>query len=325
MDILFLLLGLGILIIGGEFLVRGAVGLSASFKISPMIIGLTVVSFGTSVPELLVSIQSALAGNPGIAVGNVVGSNIANLALVLGITVMIFPIIAEKQTKILDYPVMIFASLLFYVLAINLTIGFWEGFLFVVLLLLFVYYLIHKTRRENRISKDNIPSLQETIKEESNEKPISLKSSLFFLTLGLIGLYFGSEWFVGGAVGIAKALELSDSVIGVTVVAIGTSAPELVASIMAALKKQSDISVGNLVGSNIFNVFAVLGITGMVKPIDIEQSVMDFDMLWMIGISLLLIPILYLGDKISRVKGFLLFSCYIAYIFILIMKIKGVI
>ena len=176
MDILFLLLGLGILIIGGEFLVRGAVGLSASFKISPMIIGLTVVSFGTSVPELLVSIQSALAGNPGIAVGNVVGSNIANLALVLGITVMIFPIIAEKQTKILDYPVMIFASLLFYVLAINLTIGFWEGFLFVVLLLLFVYYLIHKTRRENRISKDNIPSLQETIKEESNEKPISLKS-----------------------------------------------------------------------------------------------------------------------------------------------------
>jgi cation:H+ antiporter len=148
MDILFLLIGLGILIVGGEFLVRGAVGLSSAFKISPMIIGLTVVSFGTSAPELLVSIQSALAGNPGIAVGNVVGSNIANLALVLGITVIIFPIIAEKQTKTLDYPVMIFATLLFYVLALNLTIGFWEGLLFVVLLLLFIYYLILKTRNK---------------------------------------------------------------------------------------------------------------------------------------------------------------------------------
>jgi cation:H+ antiporter len=321
MDILFLLIGLGILIVGGEFLVRGAVGLSSAFKISPMIIGLTVVSFGTSAPELLVSIQSAMAGNPGIAVGNVVGSNIANLALVLGITVIIFPIIAEKQTKMLDYPVMIFATLLFYVLALNLSIGFWEGLLFVILLLSFIYYLILKTRKQKRISV--------TIKEEDSLidpdiKPVSLKLSIMFLLLGLIGLYFGSEWFVGGAVGIAKSLDLSDSVIGVTVVAFGTSAPELVASIMAAIKKQSDISVGNLVGSNIFNVFAVLGITGMVKPIEIEQSVMDFDMLWMIGISLLLIPILYFGDNISRTKGFVLFTCYILYISTLVLKIKGV-
>jgi cation:H+ antiporter len=321
MDTLMLILGLVILIVGGEFLVRGAVGLSSAMKISPLVIGMTVVSFGTSAPELLVSIQSAMSGNPGIAIGNVIGSNIANLALVLGVTVIIFPIVAEKQTKKLDYPVMIFATFLFYIFALNLHLEFWEGLVFILVLLAFTYYLIVSSRRS---TKKEIAEKKEDL-EELLEKPSSKGMSVLFLLVGLVGLYFGSDWFVGGATGIARSFNLSDSVIGVTVVALGTSAPELVASIMAALKKQSDISVGNLIGSNIFNIFAVLGITAMVKPIAVEESVMSFDMWWMIGISLLLIPVLYFGNKIGKIKGIVLVFSYVIYIFLVVLRTKGVI
>lgn len=321
MDILLLILGLVVLIVGGELLVRGAVGLSSAMKISPLVIGMTVVSFGTSAPELLVSIQSAMAGNPGIAIGNVIGSNIANLALVLGITVIIFPIVAEKQTKQLDYPIMIFASFLFYIFALNLNLEFIEGLIFIVILLGFTYYLIANSRKS---TKKEISEKEETA-EELPEKPSSSGLSVVYLLVGLVGLYFGSDWFVGGATGIARSFNLSDSVIGVTVVALGTSAPELVASIMAALKKQSDISVGNLIGSNLFNIFAVLGITSMVKPIAVEQEVMSFDMWWMLGISLLLIPVLYFGNKIGKIKGVVLLLSYVIYIAMVVLRTKNMI
>jgi cation:H+ antiporter len=290
-------------------------------KISPLVIGMTVVSFGTSAPELLVSIQSAMSGNPGIAIGNVIGSNIANLALVLGVTVLIFPIVAEKQTKKLDYPIMMFATFLFYIFALNLSLEFWEGLIFILILLGFTYYLIVSSRKS---TKKEIAEKVE-LEEELPEKPSTTGMSVLFLLVGLVGLYFGSDWFVGGATGIARSFNLSDSVIGVTVVALGTSAPELVASIMAALKKQSDISVGNLIGSNIFNIFAVLGITSMVKPIAVEASVMSFDMWWMIGISLLLIPVLYFGNKIGKIKGVVLVLSYLTYIFLVVLRTKGVI
>ncbi len=320
MDILLLILGLVILIVGGEFLVRGAVGLSSAMKISPLVIGMTVVSFGTSAPELLVSIQSAMSGNPGIAIGNVIGSNIANLALVLGVTVMIFPIVAEQQTKKLDFPIMLFATFLFYIFALNLSLEFWEGLVFVLILLGFTYYLIVNSRKN---TKKELVEKDEAVGELAGA-PISTGVSVLFLLGGLVGLYFGSDWFVGGATGIARSFNLSDSVIGVTVVALGTSAPELVASIMAALKKQSDISVGNLIGSNIFNIFAVLGITSLVKPIAVEESVMSFDMWWMIGISLLLVPVLYLGSKIGKLKGAVLVFSYVMYIVFVVLKTKGV-
>ncbi len=321
MDILILLLGLAVLIVGGELLVRGAVGLSSAMKISPLVIGMTVVSFGTSAPELLVSIQSAMGGNPGIAIGNVIGSNIANLALVLGVTVIIFPIVAEKQTKMLDYPIMMFASVLFYIFALNLNLEFVEGLVFVVILLSFTYYLIRKSRKS---TKKEIAAKLES-EAEAEEKESSTGMSFLFLLGGMFGLYFGSGWFVGGATEIARSFNLSDSVIGVTVVALGTSAPELVASIMAALKKQSDISVGNLIGSNIFNIFAVLGITAMVKPIAVEQEVMSFDMWWMLGISLLLVPVLYLGSKIGKLKGVILLISYVTYIVLVVLRTKGII
>ncbi|MFT5602085.1 MAG: cation:H+ antiporter [Flavobacteriales bacterium] len=315
MEYMWLVLGLLVLIIGGESLVKGAVGLSTAMKISPMVIGLTVVSFGTSAPELLVSIQSAMNGSPGIAIGNVVGSNIANLALVLGVTVLIFPLIAERQTKVFDYPVMLIASVMFYLFALNGVLSLWEGIIFILILLSFTSYLIITSRKKEK------KRIEESDVEEEN--PLPLSRSLMFLLFGLVGLYFGSEWFVSGAKDIAAAYGLSDSVIGVTVVAIGTSAPELVASIVAAMRHQSDMSVGNLVGSNIFNVFAVLGVTSIVTPVDVDQSILNFDMYWMLGISALLIPILYFGSKVGRLKGVILLTSYILYIGITIYNIKN--
>lgn len=326
MDYLLLLLGLVVLVVGGEFLVKGAVGCSSAFKISPLVIGMTVVSFGTSAPELLVSLQSALDGNPGIAIGNVVGSNIANIALVLGITVIIFPIIAERQTKFIDYPMMLLACILFYVFALDNIIELYEGVILFGILVAFTTYLVVNSRKKTK-------KAQQEEENEDGEYTDALKypiwKSIVFLLIGLVALYFGSEWFVEGAVGIAEVLlegnPDKESIIGVTVVALGTSAPELVASIVAAVRKQSDISVGNLIGSNIFNVFAVIGITAIVKPIEVSDQVLDFDMYWMLGIMLAMIPILLLGKRIGRVKGVLLFGSYAAYVTVILLQIKGVI
>lgn len=324
MDYLLLILGLAVLIVGGEFLVKGAVGFSAAFKISPLVIGMTVVSFGTSAPELLVSLQSAMNGNPGVAIGNVVGSNIANIALVLGITVLIFPIIAERQTKFIDYPMMLLACILFYVFALDNIIELYEGIILLGILITFTSYLVINSRKKTKKAQANA---------EDDEFKDALKypiwKSIVFLLIGLVALYFGSDWFVQGAVGIAEVVlegnPDKDSIIGVTVVALGTSAPELVASIVAAVRKQSDISVGNLIGSNIFNVFAVIGITAIVTPIGVTDQVLNFDMYWMLGIMLLMIPILLIGKRIGRFKGALLFGSYVAYVSVILMQIQGAI
>ncbi|MCB9196197.1 MAG: calcium/sodium antiporter [Flavobacteriales bacterium] len=320
METLILLLGLLVLIVGGELLVRGAVGLSSAMKISPLVIGMTVVSFGTSAPELLVSLQSALDGNPGIAIGNVVGSNIANLALVLGLTVLIFPIVAEKQTKKIDYPMMVLATVLCMVFAYNLVVERWEGALFMLILIVYTIWMIRKSRKDE---KKKIGELLEADEINADEKKQNPLVALGFILVGLVALYFGSEWFVSGASDIAKKFGLSDSVIGVTVVAFGTSAPELVASIMAAIKKQSDISVGNLIGSNIFNIFAVLGVTSIVKPVEVSWDMFAFDMMWMCAVALLMVPVLYLGDKIGRIKGVVLVLAYIVYISWIVVRLRS--
>ncbi len=320
MAYLILLLGLGVLIIGGEFLVRGAVGFSKKLKISSLVIGMTVVAFGTSAPELLVSLKSALAGNPGIAVGNVIGSNIANIALVLGITVLIFPIVVDKNTKKIDYPMLLFATLLMSIFALDGVFSMIEGLFMFGLLIFFITWMIGKSREENKAAE-----VDKIGEEEFKDEPI-WKSSMF-LALGFVGLFLGSEWFVKGAVEIANELLATnpnkDVIIGVTVVAFGTSAPELVASIMAALKKETDISIGNLIGSNIFNIFAVIGLTSIVKPIEVSDSAIHFDMLYMIGVAILLLFVIYIGKQIGRLKGVILFASYIAYITIIVLKTQG--
>ncbi|MBL1279311.1 MAG: calcium/sodium antiporter [Fluviicola sp.] len=325
MDYLILILGLAVLILGGEFLVRGAVGFSKKMKISSLVIGMTVVAFGTSAPELLVSLKSALNGNPGIAVGNVIGSNIANIALVLGVTVMIFPIVVDRNTKRIDYPMMLFATLLLSVFALDGWFSLVEGMFMFAVLIFFLTWVIRKSRKETKSKEKENNKTNEEVEEYKEE---AFWKSGLFLALGFVGLYFGADWFVKGAVSIANELLATnpnkDVIIGVTVVAFGTSAPELVASCVAAFKKETDISIGNLIGSNIFNIFAVIGLTSMVKPIEVSQSVIEFDMLWMIGITLLLLLVLYTGKKIGRLKGVILFSSYVAYITIIVLKVQGV-
>ena len=309
MDFILLILGLAVLIIGGEFLVKGAVGVARNLEISPLVIGMTVVSFGTSAPELLVSLQAVAEGSPEIAVGNVIGSNIANLALVLGVTVLIFPIIVERQTKVIDWPVMMLATILFYVFLFDGVIEFWEGLLLFSFLVTFVTWLIRRSRKESKLK------IVEHVGKDS------MLLTVGYVLLGLIGLYFGSEWFVEGAVRIAVSLGMSKSVIGVTIVAFGTSAPELVASCVAAYRKQSDISIGTLIGSNIFNIMAVIGLTSIVSPIDLSGldagQFLNFDMYWVAGIALALLPMLYFGAKFGRLKGVVLLTSYIVYISII--------
>jgi len=319
MDFLILLLGLAILIVGGEFLVKGAVGFSNKMKISPLVIGMTVVAFGTSAPELIVSIESALNGNSGIAIGNVVGSNIVNITFVLGLTVLIFPIIADRQSKRIDLPMMLFATLLFYYFAIDGIISFSDGIILFVILVVFVVLLVTNSRKKTKKQEAvDIAAIQ-----------ISFWKSGVFLGLGLIGLFFGAGWFLDGAVGMADVFLQGNSdkdiIIGVTVVAFGTSAPELVASCVAAYRKQTDISLGNLIGSNIFNIFAVIGLSAIVKPIEVSKTALNFDMIWMIGVAVILVFILLIGKKIGRIKGAILVVTYLLYIGLILLKVKGVI
>ncbi len=305
MDLFELISGLVILLFGGEFIVKGAVLTANKFRIPPMVIGLTIVSFGTSAPELLVSIKAATDGNPDIAVGNVIGSNIANLALVLGITVLFIPMIIERSKIMINWSVMMLATIIFYLFSINGWIENWEGIALFSALIVFIYFLIKTSK--NTLS-DN---LECDLKKESNSNPLLI---IIYMTLGALGLYFGAELLVEGAVSIAYKMGMSEAVIGVTVVALGTSAPELTASIVAAYRKESGISLGNLIGSNIFNLMAVIGITGMVKPISIAPKIMAFDIYWLLGVSLLIFPVVFFSSRIGRVKGFLLLSFYVVYI-----------
>ncbi|MDB0062989.1 calcium/sodium antiporter [Crocinitomicaceae bacterium] len=300
--IAFLLLGLLVLIIGGEFLLKGAVGIAKKFRISSLVIGMTVVAFGTSAPEFIVSLTSVLQGHPEIAISNVVGSNIANLALVLGLTCIVFPVVVSRNTKTLDFPKMMFATLLFLVFAYDGVIERWEGMTLLVALITFIVYIVRNSIKHAHVAEDMEPA-----------PPIRI--SALFLLIGLVGLYFGSDWFLNGAVNLARQLGMTEHVIGVTIVAFGTSVPELVTSIVAAMKKETDISIGNLIGSNVFNISAVVGITAIVSPVSIQNNLFNFDMYWLIGIPILLFLLMW-RNKIGRLSGSLLFGTYVAYIMV---------
>ena len=310
MDFFWLILGLAVLIFSGDYLVKGAVGIAEKFKISPLVIGMTVVSFGTSAPELFVSIKAAMDGSPDLAIGNVIGSNIANIALVLSITILIFPIIVDRNSKIIDWPMMMFSSILFYVFSLDNVISPLEGGIMVAILLVFTFLLIRNSRKLNL-----------NLDEDVDGTPSNMWFTSLFLVGGLIGLKFGADWFVEGAKGVAKSFGMTDKVIGVTIVAFGTSVPELVASGVAAYRRQTDISLGNLVGSNIFNILIVLGITSLIMPIQVSENVMSFDMYWMLGIALALYPMMFIGKKMGRIQGLILLSAYITYIVLCVQSI----
>lgn len=313
MDYLLLIGGLAILIAGGEVLVRGAVGIALKFNLSPLVIGMTIVSFGTSAPELLVSLKAALEGHPEIAIGNIVGSNIANITLVLGITAMILPIPVKKNTLKIDWPIMMGVSVLFYLFILNGVLNTWEGAIFVILLIFFVIYQL-KSSKTNEVNNED-----EVIAELKN-KNSNVYFHLLLIVVGIVALSFGAEWLLTGAVNIAQDFGVSEHIISVTIIAFGTSVPELATSVIAAFKKQMDISVGNLIGSNIFNLLSVLGITSLIKEIPISQGVILNDIFWVLGASFLLLPFM-LNYNISRWKGAVLTLFYLAYVFFLLGEI----
>ncbi|MFB6306285.1 MAG: calcium/sodium antiporter [Flavobacteriales bacterium] len=305
MDILILILGLVILLISGELLVRGAVAVAIKMNISSLVIGLTVVSLGTSAPELLVSLKSAIKGHPDISLGNVVGSNISNLGLVLGFTVLIFPIIVENDSIKIDWPVMMLASLLCYYLALDNELIFWEGVLFLLIIVSYITFSIMRSRK-----KRNASGIEEYRKEQ--QRPLLI--ALIFVAFGCAGLIYGSDFLLDGAVGIAKKLGVSEKVIAVSLVAFGTSVPELFTSGIAAFKKETDISVGNLIGSNIFNILVILGITSLFHDLQVSEEILQKDIFWMLGISFLIFTFMLHKNKLHRWKGGVLLIYYILYI-----------
>ena len=301
-SIIFLLLGLVLLIIGGDLLVRGAVSFANFFRVPSFLIGVTVVSFGTSAPELMVSIQAALDNVADIAIGNVMGSNIANIALVLGISVIIKPINVNPNTYRLSWWIMLFSSLLYVVFILDGVLSVTEGLMFLLGLVSFIFLSIRYISYS-----DDAPT------ETQNN---SFWLAFLFFALGSVGLYFGSELFVKHSVLIASYFGVSEFVIGVTVVALATSLPELVTSMVALFRGQNNISIGNLMGSNIFNVFAVLGITSLFQELKLKLTLLYFDFGVMIGVVLLFGLFIFIRKKISRIGGALLLFGYLAYIFI---------
>jgi cation:H+ antiporter len=305
----FLILGFILLVIGGEFLVRSSVALSFKLNISKIVIGMTVVSFATSAPELLVSLQAALNGSPAIAINNVVGSNIANIGLVLGITAIVGAIAVDKNFYKVNWPIMmIFSGALYYFLQNDSQLDRVEGIVLFVALVAFVIYLVKFQK-----STDEVEEVDDALAVVSNFKII------FWLIIGATALYFGSEWLVKGATDIAKTLGVSEAVIGVTMIAIGTSVPELAASVIAAAKKEKAISLGNLIGSNIFNIGSVLGLTSIIKTIPItEASILTRDIFWMLLFSAILIPLALIPvrHQINKFKGFFLVVLYGVFIFL---------
>jgi len=307
---LLLIAGLAVLIVSGELLVKGAVGIALKFRISTLVIGMTIVSFGTSAPELLVSLKAALEGHPDIAIGNVIGSNIANLALVLGLTTLILPLNIERNSLVIDWPFMMGGTALFYLFILNGMLEHWEGAVMLGALIVFSVWLIHKSRKDGKAEE----AVSEEVQEE-RKKPSSIWRDTAFVVLACAGLFFGARWLLDGAVEIARSFDVSDHFIAVTVVAFGTSAPELITSLTAAFRKQGDISVGNLIGSNLFNVLGILGITAMVQEIPVSDVVLNNDIFWVLAISFVLLPFMLTGMKIGRIKGVMLFGSYLAYIF----------
>ena len=312
MSIFYVIVGLILLVIGGEFLVRASISLSFKLHISKMVIGMTVVSFATSAPELLVSLQAALAGSPAIAINNVIGSNIANIGLVLGITAIIGPIAVSKDFYKFNWPVMmLFSLVLYYFLWNDAVLSQLEGVLLLIGLAVFLFVLLRNARKEEVISEDVDDALA----------LVGYGKIVVWLLIGGVALYFGSDLLVDGAKDIAKNMGVSEGVISITMIAIGTSVPELAASIIAAIKGEKAISLGNLIGSNIFNIASVLGLTALIKEIPIpldEPQILSRDIFWMLGFSAILIPLVFIPKKfiISRLKGVFLFLGYGLFIYI---------
>ena len=299
-----LIFGLTVLIIGGNLLLKAAVSISLRFGIPKLLIGMTVVSLATSAPELIVSIKSAIKGSPDLAISNVLGSNIANLGLVLGITILFSPINISKSVYKKEWPIMMFSAIYFLIVILDGIISKIEGGILVCFLVITISALI-KLRDKSEVELEN-----------SGED--SFLKSLIVLFFGGLFLYYGSEWFIDGAIMLADSFGISERIIGITVVSVGTSIPELVTSLVAVLNKEKSISLGNLLGSNIFNVFAVLGITSLVTPLSVlDKSIINYDIYVMLFFAAMILPLIFFPKKLvlGRKEGLIILLFYTVYIY----------
>jgi len=302
--IFLLIFGLIVLIIGGNLLLKSAVSISMKFGIPRLLIGMTVVSLATSAPELIVSIKSAIKGSPDLAISNVLGSNIANLGLVLGITILFSPINISKSVYKKEWPIMMFSALYFLIVILDGVITKIEGGILVCFLIITIISLI-KLRDKNEV-------------EDQLENEDSIIKSIIILFFGGLFLFYGSEWFIDGAIQLANSFGISERIIGITVVSVGTSIPELVTSLVAVFNKEKSISLGNLLGSNIFNVFAVLGITSLVTPLSVlDQNIIDFDIYVMLFFAALILPLIFFPKKLvlGRKEGLIILLLYSFYLY----------
>ena len=322
MTVVWFVVGLVTLAVGAEALVRGASRLALSFGISPLVVGLTVVAFGTSAPELAVSVQSTWSGQVDIAIGNVVGSNILNILLILGLAAAITPMVVNQQVIRQEVPVMIAVSLLFWALAADGGIGRWDGVLLVALLVVYTVLVIRQSRQETK-------AVQEEYDEAYAAAPGGWDAhwgvQVLLLVVGLALLVQGSRWMVDAAVAFARQLGVSELVIGLTIVAAGTSLPEAATSVLAAIRGERDIAVGNAIGSNIFNLLSVLGISAVVAPgtLAVSPSVLAFDLPVMVAVAVACLPVFFTGHLISRANGLLFLAYYVAYTAYLVMLANG--
>ena len=292
--------GVALLYYGAEYLVKGGVSVAMRMKVSPLVIGLTLVAFATSAPELVVSIDSALKGYGDISIGNVVGSNICNIGLILGLSALISPLSINRKLLKLDFPIMLCSALLlclFYWM--NHGVNRWQASVFFTGILLYTSWLIHASRKEEQDGGEN--------------RVHGLLLSILFVLLGIAGLVGGAKLFVNFAVYLARLCHVSDAVIGLTVDAIGTSLPELATSVVAAIKGENDIAVGNVVGSNIFNILCILGVVPLISPIQTQEMQMS-DMLMMVGITIAIIPFAWFGGRLNLLGGAFLLLVFATYI-----------
>jgi cation:H+ antiporter len=312
--------GLALLAGGGEALVRAATTLAGLAGVSPAVIGLTVVAIGTSLPELVVSLVAALGGQPDLAIANVVGSNIFNVAATLGLTALLLPLPVHGSAVRLEWPVMFAASGLLLLVAQDGAVDRVEGAAFLVVLALFVAYTVRVARRH--VGAAEARSLADEVESRDLDapggRPPRLAVPLAVLAAGLVALVVGGRLLVDGAVVVARLAGMSERVIGLTIVAGGTGAPELATSLVAALRRRTDVAIANMIGSNIFNVLGILGVTALVRPVPVADAVLRVDLWWMLGTTVLLLPLLYTGARLSRLEGGLLVAAYGAYLTVLL-------
>jgi len=303
-SILILLSGLGLLMGGGELLIRGAVSIALKAKMTPAVIGMTVVAAGTSMPELVVSVTAAVQGTPDLAMGNIVGSNIYNIALILGVTALIKPMSIERNTLKIEWPFLFLCTCLIHFIALDLLVSQFDGLFLVTLLVAFMSWTVYRSRK-NPASHTN----DEIGEADATSTAVAILQTIVGATL----LTLGAKAMVSGAVDIATMMGVSERIVGLTIVALGTSLPELMASVVAAMKGRTDMAVGNVIGSNLFNTLGILGTAAAIQPISVNPSVLNVDNPWMIGLTLAMLPLMRWGMSLNKFDGIIFLSLLAGY------------